>query len=97
MASQKFKGFVHRVSQGLEAEPEGSPTTPTKGRGGRDPEGEAERNCEPALPTQGGPEGPPKDKARRKFLRLKRARSPQEIPDKFVFAAKRTPSPSLKR
>ena len=49
VASQKIKGFVHRVSQGLEAEPEGSPTPPTKDRGGRDPEGEATRNCETGL------------------------------------------------
>ena len=97
VASQKIKGFVHRVSQGLEAEPEGSPTPPKKDRGGRGPKGEAERNCEPTLPTQGGQQGPPKDKARIKFLGLKRARSPQEVPEIFLFAARRTPSPSLKR
>jgi hypothetical protein len=46
LASEKVKGFVHRVSQGLEAELEGSPTPQTEERGGCDPDSEAQRHCE---------------------------------------------------
>jgi hypothetical protein len=92
VARQKVTGFVHRVSQGLGAEPDGSHTPPTKDRGGRDPEGEATRNCEPNPPTLVAPRGPVPVK-RRPVCRKRKRSPPKEIPKFFQFA-KRTPSPS---
>ena len=89
LASEKVKGFVHRVSQGLEAELEGSPTPQTEERGGCDPDSEAQRHCEPTHP----PRGRSKEKSQAK------KHPPRErgnAPERFTFAAQRTSSsPSL--